>query len=218
MLRKYRHWKRKRAINKVKPGDGHPLKEYRWWQIFTRSVFYMRIVEEDIENVYAVNVDYFNEDETTELYLNGKHHATSNLPATFPVANGYIEVATTTFGLKRMHYVTADGTEQQLAPHPRSMEGLRMKFDQRFPGISKLIGIAAIIILLVSLVLGLPQLVALISQIDFISDRFGTFESPIVLSDWLNMTLVVGGTLAALERAITLRSHWLIDMETWWDD
>lgn len=218
MLHKYRHWKRKRAINKVKPGNGHPLKEYRWWQIFTRSVFYMRVVEEDIENVYAVNVDYFNEDETTELYLNGKHHATSNLPATFPVTNGYIEVATTTFGLKRMHYVTADGTEQQLAPHPRSMEGLRMKFDQRFPGISKLIGIAAIIILLVSLVLGLPQLVALISQIDFISDRFGTFESPIVLSDWLNMTLVVGGTLAALERAITLRSHWLIDMETWWDD
>ncbi|GAB3796133.1 hypothetical protein [Virgibacillus kimchii] len=30
--------------------------------------------------------------------------------------------------------------------------------------------------------------------------------------------LVIAGTLAALERALMLRNHWLIDMETsWWD-
>lgn len=218
MFQKYRHWKRKRAINKVKPGDGHPLKDYRSWQIFTRSLFYIRLPEEDgTSSVYAVNVHYFDEDEIADMYRNGKHVAKTKLPGVFPVPGGVIEVETTTYGLKRMHYVTDDG-EEMLSPHPNSLEGLRLRFDARFPRASNMIKNTAIIVLLISLILGLPQLVALVSQIPFIAEKFGTFESPIILPNWLNITLTVAAGLAALERAITLRYHWLIDMDTWWED
>ncbi|WP_148417095.1 hypothetical protein [Oceanobacillus jeddahense] len=93
-----------------------------------------------------------------------------------------------------------------------------MRFDARFPGVSAIVGKIAIVVLLVSLLLGLPQLAATISQISFIADLVGTFESPVALPNWLNRTLLVSGALAAVERALMLRSHWLIDMETsWWD-
>jgi len=219
MISSYRRWKKKRSLKKVKPGDGHALKRFRWWQGIYRSLFYMRATGPDgTEIIYAVNVNYFNEDFTAELYLNGKHHATSTLPATFPVQDGVIEVADSTYGLRRMHFIASDGTEEMLAPHPLSMEGLRLKVDKRYPTISKIIGISAVIILLTSVILGLPQLIAFISTIPMIQEHLGSFESPISLPGWANTFLVTAGIFAALERAITLRNHWLIDMETsWWD-
>lgn len=219
MIGKYRRWRQQRRMNKVKQGDGHSLKRYRFWELFSRSLFFIEIDENDgSTNVYAVDVNYFSEKSTAELYRNGKHIATSKLPAAFPVGQGIIEVATTTYGLKRMHYVLDSGNEQMLSPYARSMEGLRMRFDARFPEASKIIQKAAVIILLLSLILGIPQLAALISEIPYIQERFGTFESPIVLPNWANLALIIAGAAAAIERAITLRYHWLIDMETsWWD-
>lgn len=218
MFRKYHYWKRKRKINKVRPGDGRPLKPYRWWHIFTRSLFYIRLVDEDgTENVYAVDVQYFAEEEKADLYKNGKRIATTSLPGIFPVPGGEIEVEMTNYGMKRMHYVT-ELDERMLSPDPLSMEGLRLRFDKRFPSASNAIKYAAIIILLTSIVLGLPQLLQFITSIPFIADKIGTFESPIHLPEWLNTILFFGGIAAAFERAITLRNHWLIDMDTsWWE-
>lgn len=218
MLRKYKAWKRRRKINKVKPGDGHRLKEYRWWHIFTRSLFYIRLADEDgKESVYAVNVNYFDEDEKADLYKDGKHIATTYLPGIFPVPGGEIEVELTTYGLTRMHYVT-ESDERILSPDPLSMEGLRLRFDKRYPRASNVIKYAAIIILLTSIALGFPQLLQLITSIPFIADKIGTFESPINLPEWLNSILFFAGIAAAFERAITLRNHWLIDMDTsWWE-
>lgn len=219
MFRRYRRWKKKRALHKVKEGDGHPLKQFQWWHMIYRSLFYIRLTEEDgTSNVYAVDVNFFDEDEKADLYINDRHVAFAKLPAIFPVPNGVIEVETTTYGLKRIHYVTSDGKEELLHPHPYSLEGLRLKFEYHFPNVSKWIGRAAIIVLLISLILGLPQLIALISQIPYIADKWGIFTSPIVLPNWLNTLLVVGGTLATIERTATMRSHWLIDMDTWWDE
>jgi len=219
MFRLFRRWRRQRSVNKVKRGDGHALKPYRFWHLFSRSLFYARLHEDDsTAHIYAVDVNYFSEESTAELYRDGKHYATSKLPAVFPVPGGFIEVAISTYGLKRMHYVTEDETEHQLYPDPRSTEGLRMRFDSHFPRASSIIGIAAIVILLISLVLGLPQLAAAISQIPIVEENFGSFESPFILQDWLNITLLTAGILAALERALMMRNHWLIDMETsWWD-
>lgn len=218
MFKRYKNWKRSRKIKKVKPGDGHALKEFKWWQIFTRSLFFIRLKEEDgTSSVYAVNVHYFDEDEVVDLYRDEIHIARAKLPGIFPVPGGVIEVEATMYGLKRMHYVT-EKEEQMLSPYAKSLEGFRFKLDIRYPRISKMIGYSAIFILLVSIVLGLPQLIALISQIPFIAERFGTFESPIVLSSWLNSTLATAAVLAALERALTLRYHWLIDLDTsWWE-
>lgn len=218
MLGMYRNWRRKRQKNKVKPGDGRPLKDYRWWHIFTRSLFYIRIVDEDgSSDVYLVDVNYFAEDEFADLYRNGKHIARTILPGVFSVPGGEIEVDTTLYGLKRMHYVT-EHEERMLSPHPLSLEGLRLQFDKKFPRASKTVAVTAVIVLLTSIVLGLPQLLEFITGIPFIEEKIGQFDSPITLPEWLNTILFVAGIFAAFERAITLRNHWLIDMDTsWWD-
>ncbi|KQL58603.1 MULTISPECIES: hypothetical protein [Bacillaceae] len=221
MFRSYRQWKRRKKVNKVKEGDGHGLKPFRFWQPLTRSLFYLKLRNHESEDhVYAVNVHFFSEDNTAELYLNGKHIATSSLPAAFPVPGGVIEVGTTDYGLSRMHYVEDGGQrEYVLQPDKRSGEGLRMRFDQRFPILSKSIGRSAVMVLLVSLLLGLPQLVELVTSIPWIHEQIGTFQSPITLPDWANTTLIVAAVLAGIERALLLKNHWLIDMETgYWDN
>jgi len=80
------------------------------------------------------------------------------MPALFPVAGGGIEVAVSMFGLKRCHFVAADGSERQLEPDPRSGEGRRAQLERSNPGLSRLIGGAAMLVLLVSLGLLLLQL------------------------------------------------------------
>ena len=197
MFRIYRRWKKQRAINKVKPGDGHLIKPLRWWEVFTRTIFYKEFIDEDgAKNVYAVDINYFDEMEKAHVYLNGKHHATAKLPAMFPVPGGYFDVALSTYGMKRIHYITEDGTEEILSPHSYSMEGLRLRFEKRYPRASKVIAYTAIAVLLFSIITGFPQLLASLSQIDFIAERFGTFESPIVFPNWLNITMSIAGTLA----------------------
>lgn len=220
MFRFFKSKRRQKAIEKVKDGDGHALKPFRFYEVFYRSLFYIKLREEDGElHTYAVHVDFFDENESIDLYRDGKHHAKASTPAVFPVPGGVIEAATTTYGLKRIHYITEDEREFVLSPDRRSAEGLRLRFDAKFPEISSIIGKLAIIVLLISLILGLPQLASLLSQIPFIADRIGSFESPIILPAWLNTTLFIAGTIAAMERALTLKNHWLIDMETsWWDD
>ncbi|WP_261987675.1 hypothetical protein [Microbacterium sp. 4-7] len=65
--------------------------------------------------------------------------------------------------------------------------------------------------LVVALVLGVPQLVEQITQIPPIAEAIGTFESPIHLPPWANISLVVGALAASTERALRLRYNWLLD-------
>ena len=133
MLCQYQRWRRQKAVNRVKRGDGHSLEPYRLRHLFSRSLFYTKLPEDNgTICTYAVNVNYFSEESTAELYRNGKHWATSELPAVFPVPGGVIEVTTSTYGLKRMHYVADDGETHLLYPDRRSTEGLRMRFDTHF--------------------------------------------------------------------------------------
>src|SRR5699024_5158936 len=105
-----------------------------------------------------------------------------------------------------------------LQPHRRTGEALRNRFGRRFPRTSRALGIAAIVVLLVSLALGAPQILELITRLDVMPRAVGTFTSPISLPGSVNTPLVIASGLAAIERALTLRSHWLIDFETWWLD
>jgi hypothetical protein len=116
-----------------------------------------------------------------------------------------------------MHHVSEGGdTARTLRPHPRSLEGLRARFGRRYPGASRVLGMLAIIVLLLGLVLMVPQAAELITSIPPVAERVGAFTSPIQLPDWLNISLLVAGALAATERALTLRNHWLIDADTTW--
>ena len=52
----------------------------------------------------------------------------------------------------------------------------------------------------------------MVTRLDIVSDRFATLTSPIDLPGWASTTLLVAGILAATERALTLRNHWLVDL------
>lgn len=213
----FKRFRRQRALAKVKPGDGRALKPYRWWHSLWRTLFVADLQDEDDHrHEYAVDINYLSFAWDAALYRDGRREATSELPAVFPVPGGVVEVATTFYGLKRMHLVTDDGREQQLRPHRLSSEGMRMRFGRRFPRASTAISWTAVAVLLTSLaVLFLPT-VASISRIDVVAEHLGTYTAPYTLPGWLSTTLTISGLVAALERALTLRNHWLIDADTWW--
>lgn len=207
--------KRRRRAKKVGPGDGHPLQRFRWWQPFSRSLLHLRLVEEDgRRRIWSVDVRHGGDSEgnvKAQLYRDGFHHATSRLPAAFPVPGGTIEVETSSYGLKRCHFVTADGAEHQLSPDRASAEGRRAWLDREHRGLSRLIGAVSITILLVSLVLGIPQIVEQITRIPWVAEHIGTFTSPIHLPAAFNVSLVIASLLASTERALRLRNNWLLD-------
>ena len=212
-------WGFGRKKHRIQPGDGHVLKPFRIWQVLARSLFYAPLETHNGRTMlYAVNVAYFDWEDTADLYLNGVHHAHAKLPAQFPVEGGRIEVAATTYGLKRMHYVDHTGTARVLKPDPVSAEGLRARLAQRAPLLSKLIGLLAAVILLVLLPFGLMQLAEILTQTEFAQQYVDPLTSPIRLPDWANGPAFILSILAVAERALTLRNHWLIDMETGWFD
>ncbi|MEU9746292.1 hypothetical protein [Streptomyces niveus] len=206
-----KEWNRRRAAARVKPGDGRPLKPFRWWQLVSRVLFHLRLTGPGGRRiVYTVDVGRWGDKETGELradlYLDGHHHARSKLPAVFPVEGGTVEVRMSAFGLKRCHHVTYEGTEHQLTPDRDSAEGRRARLDRAHPALSRLIGLCSLVMLLVSLAILVPQLVETALPPDI-----GTFDSPFDLPIWLNTAVTLGSLTAGTERALRLRYHWLLD-------
>ncbi len=208
-------WKRKRATKRVKPGDGRPLRRYRWWQPFTRALFHLQLSEPGGEaHTWSVDVRLWGDSDgevRAKLYRDQRQVAISKLPAAFPVPGGTVEVVASPYGLRRCHFVPETGSERQLVPDPASAEGRRAHLEQNRPGLGRALGIVSVAVLVVALVLGLPQLVEQITAIPPIAERVGTFQSPIALPGWLNISLVVAAILASTERALRLRYHWLLD-------
>lgn len=210
-------WQRRRAARRVKRGDGRPLKRFHWWQMFLgRALLHLQLIGDDGRRaVYSVDVRHQGDREDgvvrAQLYRDGRHHAVSKVPAVFPVEGGAIEVATTGVGVRRCHYVAADGTERQLIPDPKSAEGRRARLDRDHPSASRMIGVVSVVMLVVGVGLNLLQILEPISRIPPIAENLGVFESPIHLPLWLNITLGLAAALASTERALRLRYHWLLD-------
>lgn len=212
----FARWRRKRAVTKVRPGDGKPLRPMRPWHALGRSVFHIELPDDDgVPHTFSVSVPFFDLDGTVHLFRDGRRHAMAEAPAILPVPGGVIEVRTSTFGLARMHFVPDDGSEEQLLPDRASAEGLRARFGHRFPRASRVVAGLAVAVLLVGLAVGLPQILEQLTQIEWIAQNVGTFTSPVSLPAWANTTLFVAGLAAGIERGLTLRNHWLIDMDTW---
>ena len=214
-VRVFEDWKHRRAQKRVKPGDGHPLKPYHWWQMFSRALFHLTLDDGNRSERWSVSVNLWGEGDDGEvrahLYKNGAHSAQSKLPAIFEVTGGVIEVQISQYGLKRCHFVPANGKAQALTPDPASAEGKRAKLDRNHPVVSRMVGIVSVLILVVALVLGVPQLFETITSIPPVAARIGTFESPISLPAWFNTGLVIAAVLASVERALRLRYNWLLD-------
>ncbi|MBB5079507.1 hypothetical protein [Nonomuraea endophytica] len=206
-------WRRNRAIRRVKQGDGRPLQRFRWWQLpLGRALFHLRpSFDGRRPGAYAVDVRRPGGEATAHLYLDGRHHAQSKIPAVFPVEGGVIEVATSSFGIKRCHYVTTTGEEHQLVPDPKSREGRRARLERDHPTASRMVAATSVVMLVIGVGLNLPQIIGPIAQVPLIAENLGTFTSPIHLPLWLNITLGLGAALAGTERALRLRYHWLLD-------
>ncbi|MFF5075496.1 hypothetical protein ACFY36_00460 [Actinoplanes sp. NPDC000266] len=200
--------------NRVRAGDGRPLERFRWWQLVTgRKLFSLHVGR----TVYAVDVRVTgkqagdNGDGMVHLYVDGRHQARSRMPAAIPVDGGTIEVAMSTVGLKRAHYVTAEGGEYRLTPDPRSAIGRRLRFDREHRALSRWIAAFSVVALVVGAGLNLVQLLEPILQVPPVVERFGRFESPIDLPVWLNVALGAAATLGAVERSWRLRYNALLD-------
>lgn len=202
-------------VRRARPGDDHPLQRYRWWQLFSRSLFHLELdgVAGAPEH-WSVDVRHggdSNGEVWALLYLDGRNQARSKLPAAFRIPGGIVEVATSSYGLKRCHYVADDGTTRMLTPDPASAEGRRARLDQNRPALGRAIGIVSVVVLVIALVLGVPQIIEDITRIPPVADAVGTFVSPIRLPAWTNITLVVGALVASTERALRLRYNWMLD-------
>lgn len=208
-------WNDRRLAQRVKPGDGRPLKPFRWWQMLRRSVLSIALPVDDRMVIYTVEVKHGGDLETGEvmarLYRGGRLAAESRVPARFAVPGGHIEVRTSEAGMRRCHFVAEDGTQQRLAPDPKSAEGRRIQFAREHPAASGLIGAVSAVMLLIGLGLNILQIAEPISAIPPIADTIGTFESPLHLPLWLNIALGLAAAVGATERALRLRYHWLLD-------
>lgn len=212
--------RRRKPSKKIRAGNGSALKPYRWWECLWRSTFSIALKDGDHEDdqlhEYTVDVDYFDWD--IRLYTDGVQTAVGSYPVRFPVPGGLIHADLSLYGAQRMHYEPGVGDPVLLKPHRNSLEGLRAAFARQHPLASRIVSWTAIAILLIGLAVFIPLLIQRISEIEWVAEHVGTFVSPIDLPGWLNGTLLVAGILAALERALTIRSNWLIDADTWWLD
>lgn len=209
-------WKQWAASKRLEPGDGRELQRFRWWQLPLRSLFWLRLPGAGgHDRLHAIDVRHWarldNSKIRAHLFVDGRHMAASRLPAVFPVDGGVIEVAMSSYGIRRCHYRPLGGQPRRLMPDPASAEGRRASFGARRPGLSRAIGIGSVLLLVIGVGLNLLQLAEPVSQIPSVTQRVGTFESPVHLPIWLNLALGVGAVLASMERALRLRYSFLLD-------
>jgi hypothetical protein len=176
---------------------------------------HLSLVEDGERHRWSVDVRHGGDSDDGEvrarLYRDGIHVAVSKLPAEFPVPGGRIEVRVSAFGLKRCHFIGDDGTRRQLSPDPASAEGRRAQLELKSPGLSRAIGVVSVLILLVALVLGVPQIAEQVTQIPWVAENIGSFVSPIHLPAEFNIALFIATLVASTERALRLRYNWLLD-------
>ncbi|WP_250007516.1 hypothetical protein [Actinoplanes sp. M2I2] len=208
-------WRRRRAVQRIKPGDGRALKRFRWWQTLSRSLFSLPADSRaGRPAAYAIDVNHLrsndNGDTEAHLYRDGRFQARVRLPAVFPVEGGAIEVATSAFGVRRCHFVTDNGAEQQLVPDPRSAEGRRARLDRERPALSRWIGAIAVVLVGVPFVFALAQTAEAVSRFPPLAERFGVFESPVDVPGWFAAVLTISAVVGSTERALRLRyNSWL---------
>ncbi len=207
-------WNDRRLARRARPVDGRPLTPFRWWQLLRRSVLSISLDNGGRPVVHTVEVRHSGDSNgvvRARLYLDGVLTLESRLPARFPVDGGHIEVRKSQGGMRRCHFVAHDGTTRALVPDPRSAEGRRMRFARHHPVASALVGTISIALLLIGIGLGALQAAGPISEIPPIAATLGTFHSPVRLPVWLNVCLGLGASAAAIERALRLQYHWLLD-------
>lgn len=211
-----RSFRRRRQLARAKPGDGSTLRRYRFWQVLSRSLFSLDLPDPSgRRRLFEVDVHHMRDSSSSRrpaaLYRDGVQVLQANLPVAFPVPGGVIEVAVGQYGVKRMHHVTDDGRAQVLRPDPRSPEGLRGRFAERYPRTSAAVGVVGLVVLLVALAVSLSLAAEQITRIEVVAAQVGTFTAPVHLPVWAAVALTAAAALAATDRALRLKSTWMAD-------
>lgn len=157
---------------------------------------------------WDIDVDFFDWEEKVRLYRDGRQARVQHGTSSFALGDGTrIEVAWSTYGLRRAHLVMTDGSRRQLAPVRGTAERWRAELDRDRPVLSRWLGVASWMMLVIALVLQVPQVLSTVAEVT----GWYEFASPLALPAWINTPLTIAAGLAALERALRLRHHWLLD-------
>ncbi|GHH43732.1 hypothetical protein [Streptomyces candidus] len=148
------------------------------------------------------------------LYRDDRHVQGSDMPVRFPLGADSIEVAASRYGMRRIHLISADGSQRRLDPTSGTPEHWRAQFSRRHPRGGRALAACAVIVLMTNLILFAPQLLDLVTHLPLWADRCTPFASPVDLPAWANTVLTVTAGLAGIERALTFRHHRLLDAET----
>jgi hypothetical protein len=197
-------------VVEARPGAGRaPLPPFRPSPSLQRTRFAIRLPD---PSTATVDVDHLSG--RASLYWDDRHVQTSDMPVRFSLGPDRIEVAASRYGMRRIHLISADGSQRRLEPAPGTPEHWRAQLSRRHPGVGRTLAACAVIVLMTNLLLLAPQLLDLVTHQPLWADRFPQFLSPIDLPAWANTVLTITVGLAGIERALTFRHHRLLDAET----
>ena len=86
-----------------------------------------------------------------------------------------------------------------------------MRLDRRHPALSQIVSTVSVALLVVGVGINLLHLWGPITTIPAVVDAVGTLPQVGAPPVWLSVILGVGAAVAVLERATSMRYHWLLD-------
>lgn len=161
---------------------------------------------------YVIDADYLDWNEKIHLYRNGIPVESQKSPAVFELRNGArIEAEMTLNGMKHVHLVSAsDESPTMLEPVEGTAEHWRFQLDQRYPRLSRLIGMTSVLLLITAIAVDLPPFINMLlhhlHRIGFPEFQVPTFP---ISGPWLGFWALLG-VIAAIERGISMKYNpWL---------
>lgn len=175
----------------------------RGWSVLWRSAFALQHDRYE----YVVDVDFLDWDERVRLYRDRRLVDEQRSRARFDLGAGVtVEARTSLYGMRYVRAVDAAGNVRDVAPMPGTAEAWRDRMDRERPTASRVVGVAAWVVLAVALVTQVPQLLDLVTG-------FTGWTPPFVpdLPGPVNTALSVAGVVAAVDRGLRRRYHPLLD-------
>jgi len=162
---------------------------------------------------YVVDSLYVDLDERIRLYRDGHLVDSARRRAAFPLSDGSrIEVAVAQVGMKYVRLRHGEsGDITPLSPVDGTAEAWRARVGRAYPGASRVVDKASLVVVLAVLVIELPQLINLLGNMASLVG-LPTFEVPALnLSGWANAALILIGGAAGLERSLSMRFNPVLD-------
>ena len=176
---------------------------------FWRSLVCTVVAIEHDGALYEVEADFMPWDKELALYRDGFLVQRRYNPGTFKLEDGSrIKVSLSWFGIKHA-YLQLDGEKHSMRPIPGSTEYKRLRWTAKNPKTARIMGAVSWLTLVAAAIVGIPQLVEMISHIDPIADAGYAVTSPLQLSPLVNTIIGVGAVAGAVERGTRMKNSWL---------